>query len=781
MSALCVYLFSVCSVDACLRHQVLDCGQSGIGHAAVQNDLSEPESPDVFHDLTRDEITAVRRYLESTINLVKPEDAGLGDANIYTMWLEMPNKTSVLNYLDRGARQPDRMARVMVFRGDKTPPVVEEVVCAPLPDITRCDVDLTVPFAHRPSSDLEYDVWDEHLAPEIHRRFGHILKESYGGSFDYENCEDDCFNYWETPVSNALYNLDNKRKIWFMPMFYRRYYSLYPVDFALLINIDGTDGSKFEIEKVWYSGQLFSDLDGFVASYNASTINKTKISYPEDDDQGFSTLRPRGHLKPTVAQRPPELVEPDGKRYTVTHRHVSYLDMWSFHYHISSLHGPALHDVRFNGERIVYEISVKELLATYAGHNPQTRLTVFVDSNFLSGSRSKALVKGSDCPTTATMLSKTVTSQGREEPVTFANAACVFEQNFGRPLRRHHSYSIDEGAFYGGMLDSALVVRSVHTVDNYDYIIEFRFHQDGSLGVSMTSSGYIFANFYADASRPYGVKLTDLMTGPIHMHAAHFKVDMDIHGESNRYETLDLSEEEVEIRQSSPSSRLSQVRMTQTVKRTEKSAALSYNFDTPKYHIFHNDAVRNNRGEKKAYRLVNKAMVKMLVQEDVGSEPGFSWARYQLAVTKRKESERDSSRPYAQWGSDTSYVKFEDWIADDDNIVDEDLVAWVSVGLHHIPHSEDLPVVSTIGTEASFYLHPYNYFPESPSMASRDSVYMEHIDVDHPERGISFMYPGDGRDGGSQASCVYRPTNMTQNFVDDPDSIFETTYNNGVK
>ena len=60
---------------------------------------------------------------------------------------------------------------------------------------------------------------------------------------------------------------------------------------------------------------------------------------------------------------------------------------------------------------------------------------------------------------------------------TFERAICVFEQNTGVPLRRHLSYSRRQGAFYGGMSDSVLTVRSILTIGNYDYVVDFVFHQ----------------------------------------------------------------------------------------------------------------------------------------------------------------------------------------------------------------------------------------------------------------------------------------------------------------
>ena len=67
-------------------------------------------------------------------------------------------------------------------------------------------------------------------------------------------------------------------------------------------------------------------------------------------------------------------------------------------------------------------------------------------------------------------------------------------------------------------------------------------------------------------------------------------------------------------------------------------------------------------------------------------------------------------------------VDFEQFTADNESGVNEDLVAWVTVGVMHVPHSEDIPSTATPANSASFYLRPYNYFDEDPSMASHDAL-----------------------------------------------------------
>ena len=50
-------------------------------------------------------------------------------------------------------------------------------------------------------------------------------------------------------------------------------------------------------------------------------------------------------------------------------------------------------------------------------------------------------------------------------------------------------------------------------------------------------------------------------------------------------------------------------------------------------------------------------------------------------------------------------------------------MAWVTVGFLHIPHAEDIPNTVTVGNGVGFFLRPYNFFDQEPSMDSADSIY----------------------------------------------------------
>ena len=65
---------------------------------------------------------------------------------------------------------------------------------------------------------------------------------------------------------------------------------------------------------------------------------------------------------------------------------------------------------------------------------------------------------------------------------------------------------------------------------------------------------------------------------------------------------------------------------------------------------------------------------------------------------------------------------------DNDSIVNEDLVAWVTIGMMNVSHSEDLPNTATAANSANFFIRPFNYFDEDPSMGSTNVILITPTD-----------------------------------------------------
>ena len=88
----------------------------------------DPDSPGPFHDLTLAEYARVYDFLrkQQELNLAPPEKEEMNVSSIFILDLLLPPKREVVSFLDEQGLQPPREARVILFRGDKTPPVLEE-------------------------------------------------------------------------------------------------------------------------------------------------------------------------------------------------------------------------------------------------------------------------------------------------------------------------------------------------------------------------------------------------------------------------------------------------------------------------------------------------------------------------------------------------------------------------------------------------------------------------------------------------------------------------------
>ena len=88
----------------------------------------DPDNPSPFHDLTLAEYSRLYDFLskQPQLNLPPPERTMINTSSLFIVDLLMPPKQDVLSFLDNQGTQPAREARVMLLRGDKTPPVVEE-------------------------------------------------------------------------------------------------------------------------------------------------------------------------------------------------------------------------------------------------------------------------------------------------------------------------------------------------------------------------------------------------------------------------------------------------------------------------------------------------------------------------------------------------------------------------------------------------------------------------------------------------------------------------------
>lgn len=350
--------------------------------------------------------------------------------------------------------------------------------------------------------------------------------------------------------------------------------------------------------------------------------------------------------------------------------------------------GIMLFDIKFKGERILYELSLQEALAQYGGNQPKAANTVYHDSYYDLGTDMATLVEGYDCPFGSTFWNVTY-NEGNHTEVS-QNAICLFESDMGFPLSRHRAGGAG-GAGSGnssfpfstlGVVKGAqLTVRAIATVGNYDYMFDYTFHQDASLEIAVRASGYLQSSpYYANQSK-WGPRVQVGTQGSLHDHILTYKADFDIVGTKNSLQVSDLKA----VKQSQPwfpeLGEFSQMELDVSYLKEETAWNWAGN-NQAMYCVVNRDET-NAWGEERGYRIVpGRSDIHLSVLDSPFSEKNAEFAKHHLAVTVQHDTE-----PLANSFQNVNlpakpqqdFAKF----FDGESVEQEDLVMWVNLGMHH--------------------------------------------------------------------------------------------------
>eukprot|EP00463_Aulacantha_scolymantha_P002682 TRINITY_DN3412_c0_g1_i1.p1 TRINITY_DN3412_c0_g1~~TRINITY_DN3412_c0_g1_i1.p1 ORF type:complete len:269 (+),score=12.86 TRINITY_DN3412_c0_g1_i1:313-1119(+) len=253
----------------------------------------------------------------------------------------------------------------------------------------------------------------------------------------------------------------------------------------------------------------------------------------------------------------------------------------------------------------------------------------------------------------------------------------------------------------------------------------------------------------------------------MHDHTFGFKVDLDVGSHINSFQkieyrmapTLDALNSQRSDRgealetQKPPYLQFNKMRYyTLNTVGTENDALLSIDPSKPTTWIFGDTQSTNRWGNMKAYKLSLDQTPSVIVDSDHRSMPAYSYSKQMLSVTKHSDLEQTLTGPYDLNRLDNPQGSFENFV-NNESIVQQDLVAWVSLTTLHLPTAEDVPITSAI--VHGFTLQPWNFFDENPSM-----------DMPHYLRMYHAEEPGDMRkeDMPAVPSCIPKRFDTTHTF-----------------
>ncbi len=412
--------------------------------------------------------------------------------------------------------------------------------------------------------------------------------------------------------------------------------------------------------------------------------------------------------------KPGIVSQPEGPSFEVKDGEVAWQN-WRFRFRLDSRNGVILDLVRIkDGERlrsVLYEGMISELFVPYMDESRNWSTRVFVDSGeFYPGGTLQTMREGLDCPSNAVYFDGLSTNE-KGFPVLRPRQACLFEKFDGSVAWRHG----DDTGIWGRPARN-LVLRSAALIGNYDYYFDWIFQQDGSIHVAAGATGIIEIRPVAAETvsgmhgavdlEKYGQLVAKNTLGVNHDHFFSYRLDLDVDGQDNSFMIHRL----VQKRLPEGSPRKTIWVPEPSIAKNESDAMMDIHLDQPTMWLFVNPSVKGPLGHPTGYEIMAGATAASLMDPDDGVQKVGAFSAHQLWVTPYRPDERYAGGTYPISSKGTDGLAA--WAKANRKIENTDIVAWYTMGFHHVPREEDWPVMPVMWHE--FVIRPFDFFSQDP-------------------------------------------------------------------
>jgi primary-amine oxidase len=230
-----------------------------------------------------------------------------------------------------------------------------------------------------------------------------------------------------------------------------------------------------------------------------------------------------------------------------------------------------------------------------------------------------------------------------------------------------------------------LVLQSIITVSNYEYILAFVFNQAGEVSYEVRATGILSTQPIDDGVEvPWGTVVHPGVLAAHHQHIFSLRVDPALDGHDNRliYEEAHAIPRDIGLNPHGTG---------YVVKETVIEESGGFDLDHDRMFKIQNAAIRNPvNGKPVAYKIQAPPFQKILADKDSFHYKRMEFADHSIYVTKYREDELFAGGKYTNQSRGGNGVR--GWASRKDNVKDTDIVVWVQFGINHIPRIEDFPV-----------------------------------------------------------------------------------------
>lgn len=416
---------------------------------------------------------------------------------------------------------------------------------------------------------------------------------------------------------------------------------------------------------------------------------------------------------PRPGTKPAIISQPLGPGFQINDGEVSWQN-WHFRFRLDSRVGPIVNLVSIDdgGKRrsILYEGMLSELFVPYMDPTLGWSTRSFIDAGeFYPSGVLQTLRDGLDCPANAVYFDG-LSSNEKGYPIFKSHQACLFERFSGEIAWRH-----GDAPDVWGRPARTLVLRSAAVIGNYDYLLDWRFEQDGSIRVAVGATGIIetrqvnqekSTGHTHDSVEQYGQLVAKNTLGVDHDHFFSFRLDLDVDGPQNSFLIHRLVRKDLPTDSPRKSIWVSEPH----VAARETDAMMNIFLDKPSMWMFINPNVWGPLGHPTGYEIMPGVTAASILSPADGVQKVGAFSEHQLWVTPYRPNELYAAGTYPN--SSAGDDGLATWTQQNRPIENTDIVAWYTIGFHHVPREEDWPVMPTMWHD--FVIRPFHFFPQNP-------------------------------------------------------------------
>ena len=469
--------------------------------------------------------------------------------------------------------------------------------------------------------------------------------------------------------------------------------------------------------------------------------------HPEVDAEYIPSIRGttvRTDLKPL------HITQPEGSSFTVEGTELKWQN-WTMRLGFNYREGPVIYQVTFDDHGttrdVAYRMSFAEMVVPYRDPTfDHYRRTAYDIGEWGLGFMTTSLELGCDCLGEVAYVDATL-HDWTGEPREIKNAICLHEED-NAVLWKH----VDERTGAEVRRQRRMVVSCHVTVANYEYLVYWRFYQDGNIECEVRATGIMVTTPFPDGEEapPYGTVVDKNSYAPFHQHFIVARLDLDVDGDENT--VMEVDSVAPPVSEENPYGLALVTRSTPI--RSEAEAGRDFDWSTQRAWKVVNPNKVNKHGTNVSYKLVPGACFPPMMDP---STPQFLRAPvigHQLWVTKNNADERWPAGAYPIQSEVDKGMS--EWIKDDASLENTDVVLWYVFGIHHITRVEEWPIMAV--DTVSFWLKPSGFFDRNPVAGRRPDDQARRPRLSHLTVPLR-RFAGRGRLGDIAALCgeILRP------------------------